>query len=209
MTTSDGGGSSVTGIGASNLISVGTSNSSQDLPQESVGLSITGFPSLNNLTFPVLRSIQGGLNISSNPDLGVINMTSLETIGGDLDLTGNLTSILLPSLKNVVGSILVESTYASINCGRKVGGILRGVNYGYVFVCEAGVESPRPWPLPTYVEPSNNAATSTSAGMTAPTTGTHSGVSRGTHNLNGNFPPKYVQPNMKDLHLFLVCLLVD
>jgi hypothetical protein len=144
------------------------------------------------------------MNISSNPDLEVINMTSLATISGDLDLTGNLTSILLPSLKTVGGSILVESTYASISCGRKLGDILRGANYGDTFVCEVGVESPRPWPLPTCVEPSNNAATSTSAGMTS-TTGSHNGVSRGTHNLNGNFPPKYIQANMKDLQLFLVC----
>lgn len=152
ITTSGDENFTVTRIAADNLTSVGSSNSSQSthLPQEDVGLTITGFPSLTDLAFPALETIQGGLNISSNPDILILNFSSLVTVGGNLDLTGNFTRILLPNLKSVGESILVESTEASINCGRKIGDILRGVNYGGVSVCAAGIESPRPWPMPTY-----------------------------------------------------------
>ena len=67
-----------------------------------------------------------------------------------MDLTGNFTKILWPNLHQVNGTALVESTYASINCGIKVGHLFRGVGVGGELACFAGIEYPRPWPLPTY-----------------------------------------------------------
>ncbi|HMD13479.1 MAG TPA: hypothetical protein VKI62_02525, partial [Bacteroidota bacterium] len=141
--------SPITEIIANNLSFVGSSNSTY-LPQTDIGLSIIGFPSLQNLSFPDLQTIGGSLNISLNPDLPLVNLSALQSVGGNLDLTGNFTKILWPNLHRVNGSALVESTYASINCGYKLGQIFRGVSVGGSLTCFAGVENPRPWPLPSY-----------------------------------------------------------
>lgn len=141
--------SPITEIIANDLSFVGSSNSI-DLPQTDIGLSIIGFPSLQNLGFPDLEIIGGSLNISLNPDLPLVNLSALQSVGGDLDLTGNFTKILWPNLRRVNGSALVESTYASINCGYRLGDVLRGVSVVGSSTCFAGVENPRPWPLPSY-----------------------------------------------------------
>jgi hypothetical protein len=155
--------SSITEIIANNLNFVGSSNST-DLPQTDIGLSIIGFPSLQNLNFPDLQTIGGSLNISLNPDLPLVNLSVLQSVGGDLDLTGNFTKILWPNLHLVNGSALVESTYASINCGYKPGQVFRGVSVGGSLTCFAGVENPRPWPLPSYSpQVSNPTSTESSA----------------------------------------------
>lgn len=139
----------ITQIIANNLSFVGSSDST-NLPQTDIGLSIIGFPSLQNISFPDLQTIGGTLNISLNPDLPLVNLSSLQSVGGDLDLTGNFTKILWPNLRWVNGSALVESTYASINCGYKLGQVFRGVSVGGSLTCFAGVENPHPWPLPSY-----------------------------------------------------------
>jgi hypothetical protein len=141
--------SPITEIIADNLSSVGASNST-DLPQTDVGLSIIGFPSLQNLSFPDLQTIGGSLNISLNPDLPLVNLSALQSVGGDLDLTGNFTEILWPNFRLVNGTALVESTYASIDCGIKVGHLFSRVSVHGELACLAGVGNPRPWPLPSY-----------------------------------------------------------
>jgi hypothetical protein len=147
--TSSDNNSPITEIIANSLRFVGNSNST-DLPQTDIGISIIGFPSLQNLSFPALQTIGGSLNISLNPDLPLVNLSTLESVGGNLDLTGNFTKILWANLLSVNGSALVESTYASINCGRKLGQVFRGVSVGGSLTCFAGVENPSPWPLPSY-----------------------------------------------------------
>lgn len=155
--------SPITEIIANNLSFIGSSNST-DLPQTEIGLSIIGFPSLQNLSVPDLQTIGGSLNISLNPDLPLVNLSALQSVGGDLDLTGNFTRILWPNLHRVNGSALVESTYASINCGYKLGQLFRGVGVSDSLACFAGVGNPRPWPLPSYSpQVSNPNSTGTSS----------------------------------------------
>ena len=149
--------SPITEIIANDLSFIGSSNST-DLPQTDIGLSIIGFPSLQNLSFPNLETIGGSLNISLNPDLPLVNLSALQSVGGDLDLTGNFTRIIWPNLRRVYGTALVESTYASIDCGRKPGQLFSEVSVYGSLTCLAGVENPRPWPLPSYAPQVSNPA---------------------------------------------------
>ena len=169
--------SPITEIIANSLISVGSSNSTS-FPQTDIGLSIIGFPSLQNLSFPLLQTISGSLNISLNPDLPLVSLSALQSVGGDLDLTGNFTKILWPNLVLVNGTALVESTYASINCGRKLGQLFRDVTVEGAMTCFAGVEYPSPWPLPSYSPQVNS--TGTSSNPTSTENGTKSKATKKT-----------------------------
>jgi hypothetical protein len=71
-------------LAAPNLTAIGTS---------SVGsLTLAGNPSLNNFSFPLLKSIAGANNIANNSALTNISFPSLTSVGGAIFFTGNFTT---------------------------------------------------------------------------------------------------------------------
>ncbi|KAL1296832.1 hypothetical protein AAFC00_004455 [Neodothiora populina] len=75
------------------------------------GLWINDNIKLANISLPSLRSIGGHVDIADNPQLSVLDRVSaLESIGGNMHLDGNFLSISFPSLVNVNGSFVLNTT---------------------------------------------------------------------------------------------------
>jgi hypothetical protein len=78
---------------------------------ESGDISFVGNGKLNNITFPKLTAIGGGLLIANNTGLDKVTFFSeLETIGGAVKLRGNFTEVEFPALQDVKGAFDVSST---------------------------------------------------------------------------------------------------
>ncbi|KAK4158555.1 hypothetical protein C8A00DRAFT_39266 [Chaetomidium leptoderma] len=74
-------------------------------------ISFVGNGALNNMTFPKLTAIAGGLLIANNTGLGQVTFfPKLETVGGAVKLRGNFTEVDFPKLENVKGAFDVSST---------------------------------------------------------------------------------------------------
>lgn len=92
-------------------------------------VSIVGNPALNNISLPVLKTVNGGFSISKNDKLKNISFPELETVGGALDFSGVFDVADLPSLKHVKGALNVQSTgnfscapFNELNSNQVVGG---------------------------------------------------------------------------------------
>jgi hypothetical protein len=104
------------------------------------GFVISDYPNLTALVFPALEIIGSNLVLTRNQQLGnVTGFQNLSTVNGNIDITGNLQSVVMPSLKNVTGSINIQSTMSNFQCP-----ITDGVVHGSSFVCEGGVANPVP-----------------------------------------------------------------
>ncbi|KAL2269149.1 hypothetical protein VTJ83DRAFT_3995 [Remersonia thermophila] len=74
-------------------------------------ISFVGNAALNNLTFPRLTVIGGGLLVANNTALDEINAFSkLERVGGAIKLRGNFTEVEFPALNTVEGAVDISST---------------------------------------------------------------------------------------------------
>ncbi|KAI1270001.1 GPI-anchored cell wall organization protein ecm33 [Xylariaceae sp. FL1019] len=72
---------------------------------KSGAVSFIGCPYVQNISFPVLKSIGGGLTIANNTDLLKLDgFGKLADIGGAIIVRGSFDEIDLPSLDNVVGT---------------------------------------------------------------------------------------------------------
>ncbi|OJJ03723.1 hypothetical protein ASPVEDRAFT_133806 [Aspergillus versicolor CBS 583.65] len=65
---------------------------------------------LNNLSLPVLETVNGGFLITRNDKLSSINFPKLETVTGAIDFSGAFDKATLPSLKSVRGGFNMQSS---------------------------------------------------------------------------------------------------
>ncbi|KAK3307919.1 uncharacterized protein B0T15DRAFT_89740 [Chaetomium strumarium] len=78
---------------------------------ESGDISFVGNAKLQNMTFPKLTAIGGGLLVANNTGLDKIDaFNKLETVGGAVKLRGNFTDVSFPELDVVKGAFDVSST---------------------------------------------------------------------------------------------------
>ncbi|KAK4234489.1 hypothetical protein C8A03DRAFT_37740 [Achaetomium macrosporum] len=89
-----------------------TSFSAPNLTEtESGDISFVGNAKLQNMTFPRLTSIGGGLLVANNTGLDRVDAFSkLENVGGAIKLRGNFTDVSFPELDVVKGAFDVSST---------------------------------------------------------------------------------------------------
>lgn len=73
-------------------------------------ISFVGNTKLNNLSLPLLKTVNGGFSIARNDKLENISFPSLQTIGGALDFSGEFNIADLPALKQVKGALNIQST---------------------------------------------------------------------------------------------------
>lgn len=81
-------------------------------------LTATDNEQLNNMSFPKLKQITGGLTVGNNPLLKMMDgFASLTTITGALDMNGNFTSVALPAIHDIRGAFNLQSSGdISSNC---------------------------------------------------------------------------------------------
>ncbi|KAL2158202.1 hypothetical protein VTH06DRAFT_4522 [Thermothelomyces fergusii] len=74
-------------------------------------ISFVGNGFLQNMTFPKLTAINGGLLIANNTGLDRVTFfPKLEKVTGAIKLRGNFTEISFPALENVEGAVDISST---------------------------------------------------------------------------------------------------
>ncbi|KAI4834145.1 GPI-anchored cell wall organization protein Ecm33 [Aureobasidium sp. EXF-8845] len=80
-------------------------------------LTIVSNQNLNNVSFPQLKKVGGGLSIQNNTDLMVIDgFPKLATITGAFDLYGDFTNVSAPALNEVDGAFNVQSSAQLQGC---------------------------------------------------------------------------------------------
>ena len=113
-----------TAISAPGLTSIGTAANSSGNVFPSWGgdesayrsLYIADFPYLDNLSFPVLKTIGANLVIELNRYLLNIDFPKLTDVGGDIYIHGNYTSLSMADLENYGGNLNVQSSSDQFVC---------------------------------------------------------------------------------------------
>ncbi|THZ79989.1 GPI-anchored cell wall organization protein Ecm33 [Aureobasidium pullulans] len=105
-------------------------------------LTIVSNQNLNNVSFPQLTKVGGGLSIQNNTDLMTVNgFPKLATITGAFDLYGDFANVTMPALKEVDGAFNIQSSSVLGGCDAfqklKSGGEIRGK-----FYCNGTVAKP-------------------------------------------------------------------
>ena len=80
------------------------------------GLTIANFPYLNNISFPALNTIDGGLQIIHNRYLRDIGFPELVDVIGNIYIHGNFTMVEIPKLESYGGSFSVQSSSPEFVC---------------------------------------------------------------------------------------------
>jgi len=81
------------------------------------GLVFADNSALNNISLPVLKTVDGVFQIANNTALLIVDgFPKLETVDGALDFAGNFTTVELPSLKDVRGGFNMQSS-GKLDCG--------------------------------------------------------------------------------------------
>lgn len=96
---------------------------------------------LTNISLPVLKTVNGGFQISKNEKLKEITgIPKLETVTGALDFSGNFDKVDLPSLKQVKGGFNMQSK-GTFDCSDfkslRENDVIKGT-----FTCESNVPNP-------------------------------------------------------------------
>jgi hypothetical protein len=82
-----------------------------------LGLVITDYAFLTNLSFPSLSSIGSQFVLARNSLLNEIDgFTALAQVSGDLNITGSFYRLDLPSLVSVTGNVDIESSADNFTC---------------------------------------------------------------------------------------------
>jgi len=85
--------------------------SAPNLTSVGQALAFVANDQLSNLTFPLLKKIQGNLQIANNSALQTIDgFPNLESISGAFDLSGNMSDVETPKLNDVAGAFNLQST---------------------------------------------------------------------------------------------------
>ncbi|KAI5198120.1 GPI-anchored cell wall organization protein Ecm33 [Aureobasidium subglaciale] len=116
-----------------NLTNVGTNKGD---------LTIVSNQNLNNVSFPSLTKVGGGLSIQNNTELMMVDgFSKLAVITGAFDLYGDFTNVTMPALKEVDGAFNIQSSSELGGCDAfqklKSGGEIRGKYY-----CNGTVSKP-------------------------------------------------------------------
>ncbi|CAJ2502806.1 Uu.00g102000.m01.CDS01 [Anthostomella pinea] len=99
-------------------------------------LSFVSNPQLQNISFPVLEKVGGGLTIANNTALGKINgFGALQDVGGAVIFRGSMDDIELPKLENVVGTLVAISTEDLTDSCNTLNKLSGGVIQGTVTTC--------------------------------------------------------------------------
>jgi hypothetical protein len=135
---------STVSIVAPSLSSVGSTQSTgaqglTDLVATS-GLVIGNFPSLANISFPILEMIESNFVIENNLQLSNVDTPMVSSVGGNLDLTGNFNSVRLPDLMTINGGTNIQSMAADFHCPSNIHGFTKGS----AFNCIGNVTHPVP-----------------------------------------------------------------
>ncbi|KAL1953261.1 hypothetical protein VTO42DRAFT_3349 [Malbranchea cinnamomea] len=97
---------------------------------------------LNNISLPLLKTVNGAVQIANNTRLDAIDgFDSLTTIKGALDFTGNFTSVNLPKLDEIQGEFNIQSS-GELDCDEDGLNDLESNTRGS-FYCEGQVEDPQ------------------------------------------------------------------
>lgn len=78
-------------------------------------LAIVGNAMLQNVSFPLLQTVEGADQIANNTALMNISMPALKTVGGAIDFSGNFSSVDLGSLSLVSGGFNLQSS-GNVDC---------------------------------------------------------------------------------------------
>ncbi|KAI8934427.1 hypothetical protein NX059_009161 [Plenodomus lindquistii] len=85
--------------------------SAPNLTSVGQALAFVANDQLNNLTFPLLKKIQGNLQLANNTELSTVDgFPMLESIGGAFDMSGNMSKVETPKLDDVAGAFNLQST---------------------------------------------------------------------------------------------------
>lgn len=104
---------------------------------QSVGsLTISSNSQLRNASFANLTTIGGGFVIANNTRYGkIFGFPKLKTVRGAIEFQGNLTQASLPSLEEVDGGVLIDSSNV-FNCSSFDAAHKKGDFHGDKYVCE-------------------------------------------------------------------------
>ncbi|KAL4921199.1 GPI-anchored cell wall organization protein-domain-containing protein [Aspergillus aurantiobrunneus] len=115
---------------------------------------------LNNLSLPVLETINGGFLITRNDELSSLSFPKLAQVSGAIDFSGAFDEAEIPSLENVRGGFNMQST-GNFSCDtfdNWEGSVIRGD-----YECEASTNNP------TTADGSSGSSTSSGGGDSQPT----------------------------------------
>jgi hypothetical protein len=101
-------------------------------------LSFISNAKLTNISFPLLKSIGGGLTIANNTQLEKVDgLGALEDVGGAIIMRGSFDEIDLPKLDNVVGTAQFISTGDITKSCDTLNGLSGSVVQGKVTLCKS------------------------------------------------------------------------
>lgn len=97
-------------------------------------LALVSNPKLTNISFPILESIGGGVQIANNSNLDSLSgFPVLSSVGGAIQFVGNFDNATLPKLDTVRGGVNVNSGSDHFNCSDwnqlQQNNVIRGDSY--------------------------------------------------------------------------------